>query len=652
MTRFQNRRPAHDDRLGANYGGGDRPRGPCDFKLWAPHAGAVTLQLLSPEERELTMEAGAGGYFSIAASDVAADSLYRFALFPRSSGEGKSRPLIRPDPASRLQPKGVHGPSRIVADTFPWTDARWENPPLHEHIFYELHVGAATAQGTFDALVLLLPAFGDLGITALELMPVGEFPGRRNWGYDGVYPFAVHHAYGGPLGLKRLVDACHRQGLAVIMDVVYNHLGPEGNYLADFGPYFTDRYTTPWGRAVNFDGPYSDAVRRYFLENARYWIRDCHIDGLRVDAVHGIYDFSARPFLAALTKSVHAEARRLGRRIHCIAESDLNDPAVIRRREAGGMGFDAQWNDDFHHALHGLVTGEKDGYYADFGRLDDLARAWRRGFVFDGRYSTFRRRCHGNNAGKLPTQRFVVYCQNHDQVGNRMKGERLTALAGFEQHKLAAACVFFSPYIPLLFMGEEYAEPAPFAYFISHGDAALVRAVRQGRRAEFRAFAWKGVPPDPQDPATFKRCVLNRDLADMPGSHRVMSAFYRELIRLRKTLPALSPLAHRGRVAAGRGAGGVMRVVRRHRAGPVCILFNFNACPAAHVLRGLSGRWRKQFDSSEARWMGQGSRAPTVFSICDGAAVSLAPWQVVLWQGDDGGKGNGGAEKKNEGGRT
>jgi maltooligosyltrehalose trehalohydrolase len=340
-------------------------------------------------------------------------------------------------------------------------------------------VGAYTKKGTFESIIPHLDELKKLGITAIELMPVAQFPGTRNWGYDGVYPYAVQNSYGGPEGFKRLVNACHGRGLALVLDVVYNHLGPEGNYLWDFGPYFTDRYKALWGFSINFDGPHSDDVRHYFIQNALYWVTEFHVDALRVDAVHAILDFSAEPFLEELASAVHDEAKRLNRRVYLIAESALNDTRVIRSREFGGYGLDAQWNDDFHHALHTVLTGERMGYYRDFGRLQDLAKALLEGFVYSGEYSPYRRRRHGNSSRDIPAHRFVVFSQNHDQVGNRMRGERLSELVCFERTKLAAGVMTLSPFIPLLFMGEEYGETAPFQYFVSHSDPDLRRSCGQ-----------------------------------------------------------------------------------------------------------------------------------------------------------------------------
>ena len=366
-----------------------------------------------------------------------------------------------------------------------------------------MHLGTFTEEGTFDAVIPYLEELKDLGITAIELMPVAQFPGDRNWGYDGVDLFAAQNSYGGPQSLKHLVDSCHARGLAVVLDVVYNHPGPEGDYLGDFGPYFTQRYRTPWGAALNFDGAYSDEVRRFFIENALYWITECHIDALRLDAVHAILDHAARTFIEDLVTAVQERAEQLNRRVYLIAESSSNDARLITPRHAGGLGSDAQWCDDFHHSLHTLLTGELNGYYQDYGQVSHLAKAVREGFVYAGEYSSYRRRSHGTSSQGIPAHLVVVRAQNHDQVGNRMLGDSLGRLVGFESLELAAGVLLLSPFVPLIFMGEEYGEAAPFPYFISHTDSNLVEAVRQGRREEFDAFQQEGDPPDPQDEATF-----------------------------------------------------------------------------------------------------------------------------------------------------
>jgi maltooligosyltrehalose trehalohydrolase len=445
-----------------------------------------------------------------------------------------------PDPRSQWQPRGVHGPSRLVDHgSFAWTDGRWHAPSLSTGVAYELHVGTFTEKGTFEAAIERLPHLVELGISHVDLMPVCEFPGRRGWGYDGVDLYAAHHLYGGPLGLKRLVDACHAHGLAVVLDVVYNHLGPSGNYLDRFGPYFTTRYVTPWGLAVNLDGPESDEVRRFFLDNALMWLRDYHLDGLRIDAVHAILDMSAVHFLEQLSADVRTLEARLGRHLVVIAESDLNDPRIVRPPARGGYGLDAQWNEDFHHALHVALTGERTGYYRDFNGLPDLVKALRSAFVYDGRYSAYRRRRHGRPASDLAGHRFVGFLQNHDQIGNRARGERSCHLMSLGRTKIAAALILTAPFVPMLFQGEEWGASTPFQYFTDHDDPELGHAVSEGRRKEFADFGWNPAHiPDPQAEETFLRSRLDwTELARQP--HRELLAWHRELIALRRRTPAL-----------------------------------------------------------------------------------------------------------------
>jgi maltooligosyltrehalose trehalohydrolase len=401
-------------------------------------------------------------------------------------------------------------------------------------------VGTFTPEGTFESAIERLGELVDVGVTHVELMPVCEFPGRRGWGYDGVDLFAPHHAYGGPEGLKRLVDAGHGAGLAVIIDVVYNHLGPDGNYLGAYGPYFTDRYNTPWGEAVNFDGPGSDEVRDFVCDNAGMWLADYHADGLRLDAVHAIFDSSATHILEELGRRVAALEAFLGRRLFVIAESCLNDPRPIRSVEAGGYGLDAAWSDDFHHALHTVLTGERSGYYEDFGDLAHLAAAWEQGYVYDGRFSPHRGRRHGRPVKDLPGHRLLGYLQNHDQVGNRAAGERSAALMSTGRLKIGAALVLTAPFVPLLFAGEEWAASSPFLYFTDHTDADLGQAVSEGRRREFASFGWDPTDgPDPQDLSTFERSKL--DWAERGKEpHASMLDWHRSLVALRRRLPALS----------------------------------------------------------------------------------------------------------------
>ncbi|MGI9032281.1 MAG: malto-oligosyltrehalose trehalohydrolase [Acidimicrobiales bacterium] len=516
------------------------------FEVWAPRAGRVDVVVDGGRRTELAGPDD-GGWFRGEDPLAGPGDDYRFSL------DGGSP---RPDPRSPWQPRGVHGPSRLVDHkAFAWSDAGWAAAALADAVIYELHVGTFSAAGTFEGAVDHLDHLVDLGVSAVEIMPVAEFPGCRGWGYDGVDLWAPHSAYGGPTGLKRLVDACHAGGLAVVLDVVYNHLGPDGNYLRDFGPYFTDRYGTPWGEAVNYDGPDSDEVRAFVVANACMWVRDYHVDGLRLDAVHAIFDMSATHIVEEIATAVHALEPELGRRAWVIAESDLNDPRVVRGPETGGWGCDAQWSDDFHHALHAVLTGERSGYYADFGSLAALAKALRKVFVHDGCRSSFRRRRHGRPPTGLPHTRFLGYLQNHDQVGNRAKGERTSALMGIGRLKIAAALVLLSPFVPMVFQGEEWAASTPFQYFTDHGDPELGRSVSEGRRREFAAFGWEPMPgpagpgggaaeeavvvPDPQDPATFDRSRLDWSELDHPP-HAELLAWHRDLIRLRREVPALS----------------------------------------------------------------------------------------------------------------
>lgn len=466
------------------------------------------------------------GYWRCKLQDIPEGFLYQFRI------DGKNR---RPDPASQQQPQGVHGPSAVVDHfSYEWKDTSWEGISLESACIYELHVGAFTEEGTFDAVITRLDHLCELGITAIEIMPVAHFPGKRNWGYDGVHPFAVHTAYGGVKGMKRLVDACHRKGLAVILDVVYNHLGPEGNYIWEYGPYFTrDKYKTPWGWAINYDDAGSDDVRDYFIANALHWMNFFHIDGLRLDAVHSIYDRSAYPFLEQLADAVAEFERQTGKKRFLIAECDLNDPRFITPKGEMGMGLHAQWSDELHHALHVALTGERRGYYEDFGETSMIACALEKGYVYVGQYSRFRKCSFGREPKGMPCRAFVVCSQNHDQVGNRMLGERLLAIAGPEAARLAAAVVLLSPMTPLLFMGEEWGETNPFLYFVDHGDETLCRAVREGRKKEFEAFHALGEAPDPTAGQTFTTSKIDWSSLKTEVGKRMFS-FYRECLRLRK----------------------------------------------------------------------------------------------------------------------
>ena len=501
-------------------------------------------------------------------------------------------------------------------------------------MIYELHIGTFSPEGTFDGAIKRLPHLQALGINTVEIMPVAQFPGTRNWGYDGVYPFAVQSSYGGPDGLKRFVDVCHQQGIAVILDVVYNHLGPEGNYFSQFAPYFTGRYQTPWGEAVNFDGEYSDGVRNYFVRNVLYWFKEFHMDALRLDAIHGIYDRSAKPILLEMREEVDALSAGTGRPLYLIAESDLNDVRAVTDGAEHGCGMHAQWCDDFHHALHALVTGEDTGYYCDFGDMEDLVKAYTEGFVYAWRYSAFRKKYFGSSSLSIPGDKFVVFAQNHDQVGNRMRGERLCQQVSFEAAKLAAGTVCAAPYIPMFFMGEEYAEEAPFLYFVSHSDEGLIRAVQEGRQKEFAAFQWQGDVPDPQSEDTFACSRLRWDTVP-DGRHAAMFRFYQALIHLRKTVPALHECDKRA-VAVNRLSGQALQLTRNFKDSAVLCLMNFSPQQEFVSPQYDAAYLRKRLDSADPAWQGPGSAAPDVLVGADREHFSMQPWQFILYEKSDG----------------
>ncbi len=604
--------------IGSHYLGNGR----CSFSVWAPFAENVRLKTLAPEERSIAMERRDGGYWGCIAGGVVPGTNYVFCLDPNEE---------KPDPASHFQPRGVHGPSEVVDhDAFFWEDSGWRGIEPAGMILYEMHIGTFTPGGTFEHAMECLEDLCGTGINTVSIMPVAQFPGERNWGYDGVYPYAVQNSYGGPQGLKAFVNACHRMGIAVILDVVYNHLGPEGNYFEVYAPYFTDKYRTPWGKAINFDGPHSDHVRAYFIGNALHWFEQYHIDGLRLDAIHSIFDMSAKPFLAELSEETEEFSQKDGRKRYLIAESNLNDTRILKQRNECGYELDAQWNDDFHHSLHALLTKDRNGYYADFGDIEDFRKSWREGFVLTWNYSRYRKRRHGTSAAMIPARRFVVCSQNHDQVGNRMHGDRLAAQISFEALKLAAGAVILSPYVPMLFMGEEYGEDAPFLYFVSHSDAELIGAIREGRKKEFSSFQWEGEPPDPQDTAAFERSRLNWHRR-LEGDHGILHRFYQRLIRLRKDHPVISKPDNRCLTLVDRPSdGNVFVCIRRQGKRQILYIMNFDPVPRPVSLPEITCTWKKVIDSSTEEWNGPGARLP--MSIQSGVHIETNASSIAVYE--------------------
>ena len=540
------------------------------WRVWAPKARAVELVV---DAGRLAMEEEGRGFFGVTTALPSPGTRYAFAL------DGNPP---RPDPCSRWQPEGV---SKSSAVFFPerliWDEGGWKGVERADLVIYELHVGTFTPEGTFDAIIPRLGDLLELGITAIELMPVAQFPGENSWGYDGVHPFAVQNSYGGPEGLKRLIEACHRTGLAVLLDAIYNHFGPEGNDFPTFGHYLTEKYKTDWGPALNFDDKGCDPVRAMVLDNVRMWIRDYRFDGLRLDAADQIYDRSPRHILGEIAEVAHSEGRTLGRPIHIFAETDQNDaPRYLRPVDRGGYGLDGHWTDDFHHAAHAALTGESDGYYRDFADGPaSLAKTLSSVFVNDGRYSPFRERRHGAPATEFPGDRFVAFTQNHDQVGNRAKSDRYAASLTPAAVRLAAGILLLAPRLPLLFMGEEYGETNPFPFFSDFQDPHLIEAVREGRKKEFAYFGWDVEVPDPFAASTRDSAVLSWSWSD--PARLGLRQLYRDLLKLRREVPALRDFRHpRVRLLDDLGAPSVLEMVRSAESGQTLTIdFNLGAEP-------------------------------------------------------------------------
>lgn len=608
-------------RLGALLDG-DR----CVFRVWAQNAHDVRLHLVGDRGEYVAMTRDEFGYCTAEVDGIAAGQAYFYTL------DGTDYP----DPVSRYQPQGIFGPSAVVERAFAWGDGAWFGRPLQEFVIYELHVGTFTDGGTFASAIDRLDDLVDVGITAVELLPVAQFSGARNWGYDGVLQFAVQDSYGGPDGLKQFVDACHQRQIAVILDVVYNHFGPEGNCYPAYAPYLTDHYKTPWGPGVNFDGPYSDEVRAFFIENALYWFHEYHIDGLRLDATHHMYDNRAVHVLQELAATMAEHRERTNRRFCLIAESDTNNPQLLRPLNVGGIGMDAQWNDDFHHTVHALLTNETGHYYAGYDALESLVKALREGFVYSGQYSPYRKRSHGASSHDIPAKHLIVFTQNHDQVGNRLPSERIARYLPFDALKLWIGLAALSPYVPMIFMGEEYAEPALFNFFTDFSDEALIEAVTRGRMAQFGLGASEDEGfPHPQDDATFTQSRLDHRLKS-GGKHAVMLAFHKTLFRLRREVPALATLDKAQMQVVGFEDDSVVFWRRWHGHDEVCAAYNVGAATAELQLPVPAGRWRCLLDSSEARWREDAADpyavAPDRYLDSSGTVVlALAPHSFVLY---------------------
>jgi len=586
--------------------------GSANVVLWAPYAQKVALAPVNGQA--IPLEKKERGYWQLQTREIKPNDTYWFTVDDQKL----------PDPASRFQSEGVHGPSCFIdLNSFKRTAGDWENHPLEQYLIYELHTGTFSVGGDFAGIIDKLPHLKSLGVNAIEIMPVAQFPGERNWGYDGVFPYAVQNSYGGPEGLMALVDACHQNGIAVVLDVVYNHIGPEGNYFPQFGPYFTDKYHTPWGNAVNFDDAGCDEVRNYFIQNALMWFRDFRIDALRLDAVHAIKDFSPVHFLRELKQRVDELMQETGRTHYLIVESDLNDTRFIEPLADKGFGMDAQWIDEFHHALRVSAGGERNGYYADFNGIVHLAKAYDCAYVYDGIYSPERQKTFGTKTTGRPGSQFIVFSQNHDHVGNRMLGERSSTLFSFEMQKLMAATLMVSPFIPMLFMGEEWSETNPFLYFVSHTDEDLIAAVRKGRKEEFKAFHAQGEAPDPQAEDTFLKSKLNWDNVDN-DQHHVMLKYYKSLIALRKQLPALHQLNRDNLKVTYNEEKQTLQLHRWHNDQHVFCLMNFSSEQRALHLFADESELKQIFNSAATEWNGPGS-------VATDGRVTIQPQAIIIY---------------------
>jgi maltooligosyltrehalose trehalohydrolase len=587
------------------------------FKIWSPEKKQVLLHILAPDPQVIRMTKDDHGYFVAHLTEVYTALKYFF-----ETDEGEQLP----DPASHYQPEGVHGPSQLVDHSkFEWKDPLWRNIPKADLIFYEIHVGTFTPEGTFEAIIPRLNQLAELGINALEIMPVSQFPGGRNWGYDGVFPTAVQDTYGGPEGFKNLINAAHEKGIAVFLDVVFNHIGPEGNCFAKFGPYFTDRYQTPWGNAINFDDAWSDGVREYFSDVIIHWYEHYHLDGLRLDAIHTIFDNGAVTFWELVEHKLNVAQQKNGKAFYLIAESDLNSPRVVQSAAGGGYGFQAQWLDDFHHALYVLLDPKGKSRYEDFGQIQQLAKAYTDGFVHSGEYVKFRNRKHGASSAGLPGDTFVVFNQNHDQIGNRVGGERLSMLVDFERLKIAAAAIFLSPYLPMLFMGEEYADDSPFFYFVSHTDADLIKMVVEGRKKEFASFGWDKTPPEPHETATFEESKIHWEKRSH-GRYKTMLDWHKALITIRKGYTAFKNFEKNDVRVNLAGNGFTLLRKSDDQSQQVVCCFNLAETDSSMQFPESSNDWQKILDSQESKWLENNASPNAAFpTLVNSGGSTTAP---------------------------
>lgn len=589
--------------------------------VWAPLAKHVAIKI-NGQPAAIPLKHDELGHWCLTTRQVKPGDLYTYIL----NGDRDF-----PDPVSLCQPQGVHGPSQAVdINDFAWSDQTWKNPVLDDYIMYEIHTGTFTAEGTFASLETRLDYLKAVGVNAIELMPVAQFSDSRNWGYDGVYTYAVQNSYGGAKGLQQLVDTCHAKGIAVILDVVYNHFGPEGNYLGEYGPYLTSKYCTPWGQAVNFDDAWCDGVRRYVVENVLMWFRDFHIDALRLDAVHAINDFSTVHILEEIRQQVDRLTDETGRQHYLIVENDLNDPRYIDPLAERGYGMDSQWSDEFHHALRVTAGEPKFGYYTDFESITHLAKAYKDGYVYDGQYSAERHKTFGKKAEKNPGRQFVVFSQNHDQVGNRKGGERTSQLFSYDMLKLLAGAVMVSPFLPLLFMGEEWGESSPFFYFVSHTEPELIEAVRKGRQEEFASFQSEVEVPDPESNETFEKTKLHWNLID-EKAHQQLLRYYQTLIALRKQIPALRRLDRQQLTVYPRQEQQTLVLHRWHNDQQVICLMNFSKEPRSVTMPGTDTGWQQVLNSADADWLPQSGISSAPEMVSGTASIITQPESIIVY---------------------